>query len=383
MFLLLSSHVYSQIRDMTPVERDGVTITECYDMSYHGKNRNGIKVNGQLVIPCKYFYFKFENGYIFTYNAYTNGPTDIYTLKGDLIFPASKKIRGVYKKNDSDLFYDIQNRHYNIEGKYLFSNNNREFGFRTFGGINKELIQDRESLRWYDETGKYYFTGSELDFLVYENDEILYRTCSFHKYGISATKDGNIEEILAPEFEDCAYLGNDLFSFKMNGYWGAMKRDGTIIIPLSRQYSSISYSRTFKKFTFVKRINNVVYKGECNANGVQTVIQKDHVVSTTTTTTKKTEPAPQKKTEPTPQSEKKNEPTPTPQPQPQPRQPQPMQVWVPCACSAQGHAGQCGTCLGSGWLGTGSNPRQCWNCGGSGKCTMCAGQGGHNEIQYR
>lgn len=81
------------------------------------------------------------------------------------------------------------------------------------------------------------------------------------------------------------------------------------------------------------------------------------------------------------QPERRTEPTP--QPQPQPRQPQPMQVWVPCACSNQGHAGQCGTCFGSGSLGTGSNPRQCWNCGGSGKCTMCAGQGGHNEIQYR
>ena len=79
------------------------------------------------------------------------------------------------------------------------------------------------------------------------------------------------------------------------------------------------------------------------------------------------------------QPERRTEPT----PQPQPRQLQPMQVWVPCACSNQGYAGQCGTCLGLGWLGTGSNPRQCWNCGGSGKCTMCAGQGGHNEIQYR
>ena len=88
--------------------------------------------------------------------------------------------------------------------------------------------------------------------------------------------DGNA--ILEPEFQDCDYLGNNLFSFKMNGYWGVMKKDGTIIIPLSRQYSSISYSRTFKKFTFEKRVNNVVYKGECNANGVQTVIQKDHTI---------------------------------------------------------------------------------------------------------
>lgn len=79
------------------------------------------------------------------------------------------------------------------------------------------------------------------------------------------------EEILAPEFQSCAYLGSNLFKFKMNGYWGVMNRQGKIIIPLSRQYTQIDYSRTLNTFTFVKEGG---YKGECNAKGVQTSIVK-------------------------------------------------------------------------------------------------------------
>lgn len=88
------------------------------------------------------------------------------------------------------------------------------------------------------------------------------------KYGLYCMS-GN--EIIAPEFEDCGYMGNDLFKFKMNGYWGVMNRQGKIIIPLSRQYTQIDYSRTLNTFTFVKEGG---YKGECNAKGVQTSIVK-------------------------------------------------------------------------------------------------------------
>lgn len=198
---------------------------------------------------------------------------------------------------------------------------------------------------------------------------------NYSQYGIF---DLNGNEILATEFQYCDYLGDNLFSFKMNDYWGVMKKDGTIIIPLSRQYSSLSYSRTFKNFAFVKRVGNVVYKGECNATGKQTVIQKDHIINNTPS--KKTEP--EKKSPSRPQTEKTTE-KPTPTPKPEPRQPQPFQVWV--SCFGCGGSGKCQTCGGLGWRYlTQSEPHaQCISCGGSGKCSMCAGQGGHNEIQYR
>lgn len=79
------------------------------------------------------------------------------------------------------------------------------------------------------------------------------------------------EEILAVEFEDCDCLDNDLFKFKLNGYWGVLNRQGNVVIPLSRQYTKIDYSRTLKTFTFEKEDGR---KGECNAKGVQTSITK-------------------------------------------------------------------------------------------------------------
>lgn len=57
----------------------------------------------------------------------------------------------------------------------------------------------------------------------------------------------------------------------------------------------------------------------------------------------------------------------------------PVQVWVPCG-GCQLSPGRCSYCNGSGW---GYNNRLCSRCGGNGKCTICGGTGGHNEVQYR
>lgn len=57
----------------------------------------------------------------------------------------------------------------------------------------------------------------------------------------------------------------------------------------------------------------------------------------------------------------------------------PVQVWIPCGgCSME--PGRCTYCHGSGW---GYNNRLCSRCHGTGKCTICNGTGGHNEMQYR
>ena len=184
--------------------------------------------------------------------------------------------------------------------------------------------------------------------------------------------DGN--EILAPEFQDCNSLDGNYFSFKMNGYWGVINRQGEIIIPISRHYTSIDYSRTLKMFTFTKKTDTQYFKGECNANGVQTSIEKTGTKS-----------KPQAKQEPKPQPQPKKEetkptPTPTPTPTPDPpRPPQPFQVWQ--ACFMCGGSGQCRYCYGYGWAANGKDA--CGICHGTGKCSQCAGHGGQNVIEYR
>lgn len=458
------SQVFAQKLEVETISEDGVTYTRCFDVNRSNANlpSNGAKINGKLVIPCKYYFIRVSCGYIFAHLTSVRSIADVYMPDGKLLFPASKGIINVSEFPEGDLmdgqgrchFFDQQNNRYDEKGNlvtqcirkrstysdggvtytkcydYLKSEPNNgaiingklvvpcKYGYITgrsgflfayssgnYSGpadvyssdgrllfpvskgiegaknvekMGKILFYDKEN-NWYDETGKFVFKGDLSNIIVGSSGEVYIKTGTYRHWGILDTSGA---EILAPEFEDCDYLGNNLFSFKMNSYWGVMKKDGTIIIPLSRQYSSLNYSRTFKKFTFEKRINNVVYKGECNANGVQTVIQKDHTINTTPTQKKETKP--EKNTTTTTQTEKKTEPAPTPQPQPQPqpRQPQPMQVWMQCyGCNG---SGQCHICGGLGWkYTTYDSHATCTTCGGSGKCNMCAGNGGHYEIQYR
>ena len=195
------------------------------------------------------------------------------------------------------------------------------------------------------------------------------------KYGIKDLT--NDEEIIAPDFDDCDCMGGDLFSFKMNGYWGVLNRQGKVIIPLDRHYTSIAYSRTLKTFSFTKETETAYYKGECNASGVQTSIEK------TGTKSKPKQQTQQPKQETKPQQPRQETVTPTPQPQPQPqpepvRQPQPFQVWQRCFLC--GGSGQCPSCFGSGYAANGKD--RCINCNGTGKCSQCAGHGGQNVIEY-
>ena len=176
------------------------------------------------------------------------------------------------------------------------------------------------------------------------------------------------EEILAPEFEDCDYLGKDLFGFKMNGCWGVMDRSGKIIIPLSRHYTSIKYSRTLKMFTFEKETATEYFKGECDANGVQKSIEKTGTKSKPQTQATETKPKQETKTN--------QGTTPTPQPMPTPN---------------YGNVGYGGYGNGGNYGGNASSSQQhgyvtetyqdnCPVCYGTGKCSNCHGHGTYNDY---
>lgn len=62
------------------------------------------------------------------------------------------------------------------------------------------------------------------------------------------------------------------------------------------------------------------------------------------------------------------------------RDPIAVNVWIPC--SVCGGRGVCQTygCV-NGW--NSGTRMECLSCGGSGRCSFCAGQGGHYEVQYQ
>lgn len=72
--------------------------------------------------------------------------------------------------------------------------------------------------------------------------------------------------------------------------------------------------------------------------------------------------------------------------QPQPRQPErhetqvPMQVWKDCV-SCLG-SGKCQCCHGDGYIIYASGEQDCFACI-DGRCGICAGKGGHYEVEYK
>ena len=183
-----------------------------------------------------------------------------------------------------------------------------------------------------------------------------YKVCKNNRYGLT---DANGKVIIPVEMEYLGEAGNGYLKFKLNGSWGIMNYAGRTIIPSSRGYTSIGSLSTSQK-TFAYTMNG--YKGECNAQGrelsrvkVKTDVTNDNINT------------PQK------QEEKKNIIE-------HHREPQPMQEWV-----------QCHICFGSGVCtiygcnnGWNSGTRMsCLGCGGSGRCSACAGKGGHYVVVYR
>lgn len=403
--LIANSSVGQNIRTLGTQTSGGVTYTDCYDNS-KSEPYYGAKVNGKLVVPCKYYLVFGTGGHLFAYptkndDHYVDKPADVYTPDGRLLFKESDGIVDADERYGKNFFKDQNYNWYNVAGKFVgksyflsdimdmidgkiiiqdengrwHDESGRFVAKGTIITINeKKYFKDNDE-RWYDKTGKYIAKG----YWIYlgSNGEVAYiETKVGSKYGVS-TPDG--KEVFAPEFDGFNYLGGHLFAFKYNGYWGVMNRTGKQIIPIDRHYTKIEYSRTLKIYSFEKRVDNVVYKGECNAAGKQLSIQKDHTINNSSAQkTEEAKPKKEQKTEPAPKpkEEKKTDPA----PQPQPRQPQPMQVWV--YCGVCGGSGQCIICNGLGWRMLANKQTTCSNCGGNGRCNGCAGQGGHNEVKY-
>lgn len=179
-------------------------------------------------------------------------PADVYTPEGKLLFPVSK---GIYQtievKDCNEVYFQAKDYSlYNSDGTYLMNPKGVIYSFSFYG---------------CDE-GEVYLTTGDLG----------------KKHGLVELKTGKV--IFEQEFEWCSYLGNNFFYFKMtDDYCGVMNKAGKIVIPTSRKYTKIEYNKTFKKFFFEKKVGNVLYKGECNVNGVQTSIEKEQTTTSDNT----------------------------------------------------------------------------------------------------
>lgn len=413
--------VYAQnIKDVSTETMGGVTYTTCLDIVKYESNKKdswGAKVNGELVVPCKYCAVLVESGYLFAYPDYSSDynyyhkPADIYTPDGRLLFSVNESVILAKKINEETTLFQTKDNTVYDQNKRRLYNTSSQFKLDPIyiPGTDVVLLLTQDYNLYNVFTGKQVGKGDDythlhLDYCFKKgnNGTIYFLNEKNGKWGVSNLLTGetiipyiygdydiylfdddyirflkngyygiydavNKKTVLEPEFSYAGYLGGNLFKFKLNGYWGVINKDGKMIIPINRHYTKIEYSRTLKMFTFEKEGG---YKGECDATGKQTNITK---VSTPA-------PKPQPQKQKTTTQEPAPAPTPTPQTQPQPRQPQPVQEWVPC--SACNGSGQCHICLGGGNSLQNPNSR-CYLCSGTGKCTHCAGHGGHYETRYR
>lgn len=214
-------------------------------------------------------------------------PWDYYNKRDDEWYDINlQKIRYESKYYSNGHFETFYKNEGGREHSYVFDICNKDTVYmlhfndkaiksaQGYDGVDLVLVQMTDG-KVYDKQGNYLYTSNaklpeKKDLVVMGNGNFFVRTKDGSKVGIS-TLDGT--EILAPEFEDVAILADGLYAFQMNGYWGVIRRTGSnnkIIIPISRSYTKIEYSRTLKQFTFEKE----GYKGTCIANGVQTSITK-------------------------------------------------------------------------------------------------------------
>ncbi|MBQ3787243.1 MAG: hypothetical protein II849_00380 [Bacteroidales bacterium] len=251
----------------------------------------------------------------------------------------------------------------NKDGKVIFPTTKglriMDLDYRVdFGG---DIFRDFDA-KWYNEKGEYLFTcetdlPDQEDIMGIINHVIYYKTKGNGLWGVKAS---NGKELLAPEFTKVELIAGKNILYEMNGMQGVMTLQGKHIIPLSRGYTSITWSQTFKCYNFEK----YGYKGTCNANGVQTSITKVAV------------PVQQQPAQPASNNQPRQQQQPSQGSQPDVKVP----AYIPCpTCGGTLH---CPTCAGTGSYWSGSDKRRCGVCNGTGVCQSCHGTGTNAVIYY-
>lgn len=235
----------------------------------------------------------------------------IYDLSGNIIIPCEYKEITVIQDNGGNNLFMVKKGEYSSDTYYgIYSSSGKVLIPCEYSSISS--IEACNGAKYYRVETKYSKRNGVVDILEDFVDFVI--PCEYKSItmidGLQGEKlfkvrkgtysdecgifDCGGNEILAPEFQDCNSLDGNYFSFKMNGYWGVMNRQGNTIIPINRHYTSIDYSRTLKMFTFTKETETAYFKGECNASGAQTSIEK---------TGTKSKPKPQAKQETKPTSQ--------------------------------------------------------------------------------
>ena len=369
---------------------------------------NLYSTKGELIVADVYSYLA-ERSYEFIvkddiygeiFRVHTKYGYGVYNTKGESIIPAKyKKIEWTKDEDDNVITYEITNNNNYIgimdrNKNWIVPLNKqyKEIKRISFGEEIFFLCRKLENNDWaYSKYALYNRKSNEVLPPVYTSissidiEDTPYFKC--YKDGYCGLYDNTGKEIISPDYNNLQYLGSNYIGFQLNGYWGVMTMQGKVIIPTSRRYTNIGrYIKNQKRFTY----SMDGFEGECNHLGQQ--ISKRRVAkpkpstpvasssssssSSSSNSSASTNSSSSSTSSNNTSSNNGNSGNTT---TVVVEQHGPVQVWVPCG-GCQLSPGRCSYCNGSGW---GYNNRLCSRCGGNGKCTICGGTGGHNEVQYR
>ena len=168
----LLEELEQEIVELNTYCEGGVTYTGCYDAS-RDKPHSGAKVNGRLVVPCKYDFIYGRGGHLFAYPDYDyNGPADVYTPDGQLLFPVSKGICRVIEgiNNSDEVFFQGGDFSiYNSKGKFLLNPkvSVNQYDFCHFKGSTLTVLQTKDGSIYNMEDGRYVTNSDDKGWLLY------------------------------------------------------------------------------------------------------------------------------------------------------------------------------------------------------------------------
>ena len=293
-----------------------------------------------------------------------NGCKGVVDNNGRWVVPSTEgiAITREHRMSDGGAYYEVTDKGY----KGIISNDGRWIIHTNLQyGTIKEIMDDNKT---------YYIVTKGND----------------SEYGLMSA-DG---KALLTTGYDFIEVDNGFIRYKVNGYFGVADTSGNTIIPSSRGYT---YIGKYVSNEGIFHYSLPGYKGVCDNMGnelTKNIVEPQGILNENKasnnpstngatssdimnvvnyTTTSPLDFAQNNNIENsasilTTVAEHKDE----------TNKPQPTQTWVQCfACSGDG---DCFTCHGQGYM---NNGKDCSSCHGRGLCTICAGNGGHNEIQYK
>jgi len=212
-----------------------VTLDGCLFIGNHSGGFGLIKPNGQVITPIALgnWMIGFGSEYVMFH---TTHDVSLLDNTGNFIIKGAKRIE-------------------EVNGKFRIEDQEGNKGLYTFDG-NCVVSPDLG----YCEFNEFVGPNKARYFLVRETSSKLFGVVNEHW-----------DELFPCEFESIEYIGGDFFKFKSGPNWGVVTKNGKVIIPTSRGYSSIGkYSSIQKRIPFTKP----GYTGECNSLGTQVSLIK-------------------------------------------------------------------------------------------------------------